>query len=63
MKRFQWAILDANKNMLNNFRMQTVLTTLSIPGREADHSAPSSAEIKNSWTYTSALHISLVFEA
>jgi hypothetical protein len=23
------------------------------PGREADHSPPSSAEVKNSWTYTS----------
>jgi hypothetical protein len=23
------------------------------PGREADHSPPSSAEVKNSWSYTS----------
>jgi len=23
------------------------------PGREADHSAPSSAEVKNAWSYTS----------
>jgi hypothetical protein len=23
------------------------------PGREADHSAPSSAEVKNTWSYTS----------
>jgi hypothetical protein len=25
------------------------------PGREADHSAPSSAEVKNAWSYTSTL--------
>jgi hypothetical protein len=25
------------------------------PGREADHSPPASAEVKNTWTYTSAL--------
>jgi hypothetical protein len=29
------------------------------PGREADHSPPSSAEIKNEWSYTSTppLHL------
>jgi hypothetical protein len=25
------------------------------PGREADHSPPSSAEVKNAWSYTSTL--------
>jgi hypothetical protein len=29
------------------------------PGREADHSPPSSAEVKNAWSYTSALPIRL----
>jgi hypothetical protein len=29
------------------------------PGREADHSLPSSAEIKNAWSYTSTLPIRL----
>jgi hypothetical protein len=24
-----------------------------VPGREADHSPPSSAEVKNAWSYTS----------
>jgi hypothetical protein len=28
------------------------------PGREADHSPPASAEIKNAWVYTSAPHTS-----
>jgi hypothetical protein len=27
------------------------------PGREADHSRPSSAEVKNAWSYTSTLPI------
>jgi hypothetical protein len=26
---------------------------LKRPGREADHSSPSSAEVKNAWNYTS----------
>jgi len=29
------------------------------PGRVADHSPPSSAEVKNVWSYTSALSIRL----
>jgi hypothetical protein len=29
------------------------------PGREADHSLPSSAEIKNAWSYTSTLSVRL----
>jgi hypothetical protein len=29
------------------------------PGREADHSPPSSAEVKNAWSYTSTLLIRL----
>jgi hypothetical protein len=28
------------------------------PGREADHSSPSSAEVKNAWSYTSTPHTS-----
>jgi hypothetical protein len=36
---------------------QWVLWTRSLqvkrPGREADHSPPSSAEVKNAWSYTS----------
>jgi len=28
------------------------------PGREADHSPPSSAEVKNAWIYTSTTHTS-----
>jgi hypothetical protein len=38
-------------------RIQWVPGTLSLgvkrPGREADHSHPSSAEVKNAWRYTS----------
>jgi hypothetical protein len=26
---------------------------VKLPGREADHSPPSSAEVKNAWSYTS----------
>jgi hypothetical protein len=37
--------------------IQWVTGTLSLgikrPGREADHLAPSSAEVKNAWSYTS----------
>jgi hypothetical protein len=29
------------------------------PGREADHSPPSSAEVKNAWSYTSTLPVCL----
>jgi hypothetical protein len=29
------------------------------PGREADHSPPSNADVKNSWSYTSTLPIRL----
>jgi hypothetical protein len=29
------------------------------PGREADHSSPSSAEVKNAWSYTSTPRIHL----
>jgi len=25
---------------------------VKLPGREADHSSPSSAEVKNTWSYT-----------
>jgi hypothetical protein len=42
--------------------IQWVPGTLSLeakqPGREADHSPPSSAEVKNAWSYTSTLPIS-----
>jgi hypothetical protein len=38
--------------------IQWLLRTLSLwvkrPGREADHSPPSSVEVKNAWSYTSA---------
>jgi hypothetical protein len=38
--------------------IQWVLGALSLgvkrPGREADYSPPSSAEVKNAWSYTSA---------
>jgi hypothetical protein len=30
-----------------------------MPGRKADHSPPSSAEVKNAWSYTSTLPIRL----
>jgi hypothetical protein len=43
--------------------MQWVPGALSLgvkrPGREADHSPPSSAEVKNVWSYTSTLPIRL----
>jgi hypothetical protein len=34
-------------------------TRVKGPGREADHSPPSSAEVKNAWSYTSipAIHL------
>jgi hypothetical protein len=39
--------------------IQWVTEALSLgvkrPGREADHSPPSSAEVKNTWSYTSLL--------
>jgi hypothetical protein len=31
---------------------------IKLPGREADHSAPSSAEVKNGWSCTSTPHTS-----
>jgi hypothetical protein len=43
--------------------IQWVLGALSLevkrPGREADHSPPSSAEAKNAWNYTSTPPIRL----
>jgi hypothetical protein len=43
--------------------IQWVLKALSLgvkrPGREADHTPPSSGEIKNAWSYTSTLPIRL----
>jgi hypothetical protein len=32
---------------------------VKLPGRESDHSSPSSAEVKNAWSYTSTLPIRL----
>jgi len=32
-----------------------VSPSVKRPGREADHSPPSSAEFKNAWSYTSTL--------
>jgi hypothetical protein len=32
---------------------------IKLPGREADHSPPSSAEVKNAWSYTSTPTIRL----
>jgi hypothetical protein len=38
-----------------NIVISTLISnTLDRPGREADHSPPSSAEVKNSWSYISA---------
>jgi hypothetical protein len=36
------------------------METLGVkrPGREADHSLPSSTEVKNAWSYTSNPHTS-----
>jgi hypothetical protein len=43
--------------------IQWVLRALSLwvkwPGREADHSSPSNAEVKNAWRYTSTPPIRL----
>jgi hypothetical protein len=43
--------------------IQWVSGTLSLgvkrPGREADHSPPSSAEVKNAWSYTSTTPVCL----
>jgi hypothetical protein len=37
--------------------LQVVLSTETKgPGREADHSLPCSAEVKNAWSYTSTRH-------
>jgi hypothetical protein len=33
---------------------------LKRPGREADHSPPSSAEVKNAWSYTSTPHYAFI---
>jgi hypothetical protein len=33
---------------------ETLIPGLKRPGREADHTPPSSAEVKNAWSYTSA---------
>ena len=45
---------------LNKHPIHWVLTVLSLgikwPGREADHSPSSSAEVKNEWSYTSIPH-------
>jgi hypothetical protein len=45
-------------------RIQWVPGPLSLgikrPGREADHSPPSSAEVKNTWSYTSTPQYVLV---
>jgi hypothetical protein len=42
---------------------QSVRGALSLevkrPGREADHSSPSSAEVKNTWSYTSTHQVRL----
>jgi hypothetical protein len=34
---------------------EAVFPGVKRPGREADHSPPSSAEVKNAWSYTSTL--------
>jgi len=34
-------------------KFRRVLPGVKRPGREADHSTPSSAEVKNAWRYTS----------
>jgi hypothetical protein len=40
-----------------------IINTISLgvkrPRREADHSPPSSAEVKNAWSYTSTTPINL----
>jgi hypothetical protein len=45
-------------------RMQWVTGTLSLevkrPGCEADHSPPSSAEVKNAWSYNSTLQYTFI---
>jgi hypothetical protein len=47
--------------------MQWVSGALSLgvkpPGREADHSPPSNAEVKNVWSYTSIPNTSSCFGA
>jgi hypothetical protein len=47
--------------MPTQFSIQKVLGVLPTgteqPGSEADHSPPSSAEIKNEWSYTSTVLI------
>jgi hypothetical protein len=56
--------LDTNCHQLSTQTpTQWVPGTLSLgvkqPGREADHSPPSSAEVKNAWSYTSTPSIRL----
>jgi hypothetical protein len=40
---------------LLSIEYQGLFPGLKRPGREADHSPPSSAEIKNAWSYTSTV--------
>jgi hypothetical protein len=53
------------QNGSHSLRVQFEITSgaLSLgekqPEREADHSSPSSAEVKNAWSYTTSLPICL----
>jgi hypothetical protein len=49
--------LYSSPNIVRVIKLKRVPGTLSLgvkrPGPEADHSPPSSAEVKNAWSYTS----------
>jgi len=40
----------------NKYVLGALYSGIKLPVREADHSPPSIAEVKNSWSYTSSPH-------
>jgi len=45
----------AQLNHRDEFTFTLLVPRVKWPGREADHSRPSTAEVKNAWRYTSTL--------
>jgi len=43
-------------NLDNLPELPLIIDLIQRPGLEADHSPPSSAEVKNAWRYTSTTH-------
>jgi len=57
---YMWRMLETTLNKSYPIDTRGSFPGVKRPGHEADHSPPSSAEVKNAWSYTPLLQYNFI---